>query len=160
MYIGEFYEDLPGITTNFYFTNSLKKIPSGKFIGLPSSTLRLLINKVRLLKENTYTEIRVFDGEYVFILYKRNDELSVYYQWKYRIIKINENFIKHENRLTKKKLFYKGNYLDFVKKVYEISIEFKNKFEKYGIRSDAEAELYQQIPVLEKYIKKLEKPNI
>ncbi len=110
-----------------------------------------------MLKESTNTEIRIFDGEYVLILYKNKDKIYVYYQWKYRIFKENENFIKYENRLTKKKLFYQGVYLDFVKRVYEISLEFKNRFEKYGIRSDAEFELYQQIPMLEKYIKKLEK---
>jgi hypothetical protein len=48
-------------------------------------------------------------------------------------------------------------YLDFVKKVHKISLDVKEKFEKYGIHSDAEIELYQQIPILEKYIKKIEK---
>ena len=45
-------------------------------------------------------------------------------------------------------------YLDFVKKVHKISLDVKEKFEKYGIYSDAEIELYQQIPILEKYMKK------
>ena len=45
-------------------------------------------------------------------------------------------------------------YLDFVKKVHKISLDVK---EKYGIHSDAEIELYQQIPILEKYMKKIEK---
>lgn len=48
-------------------------------------------------------------------------------------------------------------YLDFVKKVHKISLDVKEKFEKYGIHSDAEIELYQQIPILEKYMKKIEK---
>lgn len=48
-------------------------------------------------------------------------------------------------------------YLDFVKKVHKISLDVKEKFEKYGIYSDAEIELYQQIPILEKYMKKIEK---
>lgn len=45
-------------------------------------------------------------------------------------------------------------YLDFVKKVHKISLDVKEKFEKYGIHSDAEIELYQQIQILEKYMKK------
>ena len=110
-----------------------------------------------MLKENKETEVRIFDGEYVLILLKKADEIYVYYQWKYRINKINGNFITMENRATKKKLFYKGKYLDFLKTVYSISLELQKKFEQYGIRSDAEMELYQQIPVLEKHIRKIEK---
>nr|DAJ77557.1 MAG TPA: hypothetical protein [Caudoviricetes sp.] len=34
------------------------------------------------------------------------------------------------------------------------TLDVKEKFEKYGIHSDAEIELYQQIPILEKYMKK------
>ena len=157
LHIGRVYENLPGITANYYLTNSIKKIPNKKFIGLPNSTFRLLIYKVRLLKGNKETEVRIFDGEYVLILLKKADEIYVYYQWKYRINKINENFITMKNRATKKKLFYKGKYLDFLKTVYNISLELQKKFEQYGIRSDAEMELYQQIPVLEKHIRKMEK---
>ena len=46
---------------------------------------------------------------------------------------------------------------NFLKIIYNISLELQKKFERYGIRSDAEMELYQQIPVLEKYINKIEK---
>ncbi len=155
--IGKVYENLPLITANFYFTNSIKKIPNKNFIGLPTTTIRRLMFAVRLLKENKKTEVRIFDGEYVLILLKRNNDIYVYYQWKYLINKINDNFIEMNRRSEKMKLFYRGEYLDFVKKVYKISLDVKEKFEKYGIRSDAEIELYQQIPVLEKYIKKIEK---
>ena len=71
--------------------------------------------------------------------------------------KINENFVEWKNISTKKKLFYKGKYLDFIKTIYNISLRLQKKFEKYGICSDAESELYQQIPVLEKHIKETEK---
>ena len=154
IYIGKIYEDLPGITANYYFTNSIKKIPNKDFIGLPNSTFRLLMFTVRLLKENKETEVRIFDGEYVLILCKKGNTIYVYYQWKYCINKINENFVEWKNRSTKKKLFYKGKYLDFIKIIYNISLRLQKKFEKYGICSDAESELYQQIPILEKHIKK------
>ncbi len=157
IYIGQVYEELPGITANYYFSNSIKKIPSKDFIGLPNCTLRLLMFQIRLLKENIETEVRIFDGEYVLILIKKENYIYVYYQWKYCINKINENFIEMKNRKTKKKLFYRGKYLDFLKIIYNISLELQKKFERYGIRSDAEMELYQQIPVLEKYINKIEK---
>ena len=48
---------------NYYFTNSIKKIPNKDFIGLPNSTFRLLIYTVRLLKENRESEVRIFDGQ-------------------------------------------------------------------------------------------------
>ena len=156
IYIGKVYEELPGITANFYFTNSIKKIPNKNFIGLPNSTLRLLIYTVRLLKENEEKEVRIFDGEYVLLFYRKDNEIYVYYQWKYCINKINENLIELKNRPTKKKLFYKGRYVDFLKTIYKIALKLQKQFEKYGMRSDAEIELYQQIPVLEKYIKKIE----
>ena len=157
IYIGKVYENLPGITANYYFTNSIKKIPNKDFIGLPNSTFRLLIYTVRLLKENKESEVRIFDGEYVLILCKKGDKIYVYYQWKYCINKVNEDLIEWKNRPTKKKLFYKGKYLDFIKIIYNISLRLQKKFEKYGICSDAESELYQQIPVLKKHIKKTEK---
>ena len=112
---------------------------------------------VRLLKDNKETEVRIFDGEYVLILLKKKKDIYIYYQWKYFINKINDNFIEMKNRSDKKKLFYKGKYLDFIKRIYNISLDIKEKFEKYGICSDSEFELYQQIPVLEKHIKKVEK---
>ena len=61
------------------------------------------------------------------------------------------------NRLTQKKLFYKGAYLDFVKKLYNISLELQKKVEKYGIITDAEVELPQQMDMLKKHIAKIEK---
>lgn len=109
------------------------------------------------MKENKESEVRIFDGEYVLILCKKGDKIYVYYQWKYCINKVNENLIEWKNRPTKKKLFYKGKYLDFIKIIYNISLRLQKNFEKYGICSDAEFELYQQIPVLEKHIKKIEK---
>ena len=142
---------------NYYFTNSIKKIPNKDFIGLPNSTFRLLIYTVRLLKENKESEVRIFDGEYVLILLKKKKDIYIYYQWKYFINKVNEDLIEWKNRPTKKKLFYKGKYLDFIKIIYNISLRLQKNFEKYGICSDAEFELYQQIPVLEKHIKKIEK---
>ena len=61
------------------------------------------------------------------------------------------------NRSTQKKLFYKGVYLDFVKKLYNISLELQKKVEKYGIITDAEVELPQQMDMLKKHIAKIEK---
>ena len=161
-FIGKVYEDfsLSGIVANFYFTNLIVKIPNKKFIGFPNQTFRLLLYKVRLIKEKTETEVRIFDGEYVLILYKENKKIYVYYQWKYFINKVNDKFIEYKIRPTKKKLFYKGSYLDFIKKIYTISLELQKKIEKYGKITDAEYELEQQIHVLEKYIKKLEKLEV
>ena len=156
IYIGKVYEESPGITANYYFTNSIKKIPNKNFIGLPNYTFRLLIYTVRLLKENEEKEARIFDGEHVLLFYRKDRDIYVYYQWKYCINKVNENWIEWKNRPTKKKLFYKGKYVDFLKIIYDIALKLQEKFEKYGIRSDAEMELYQQIPVLEKYIKKID----
>lgn len=160
IYIGKVYEEIPVITANYYFTNSIKKIPNKDFIGLPTSTFRLLIYTVRLLKKNKESEVRIFDGKYVLILCKKGNEIYVYYQWKYCINKINENFLECKNRPTEKKLFYKGKYLDFIKIIYDISLKLQKKFGSYGMRSDAELELYQQIPILRKYIKKTEKSFI
>ena len=157
IYIGKVYKDIHGITANYYFTNSIKQIPNKDFIGLPNSTIRSLMFAVRLLKDNKETEVRIFDGEYVLILLKKKKDIYIYYQRKYFINKINDNFIEMKNRSDKKKLFYKGKYLDFIKRIYNISLDIKEKFEKYGICSDSEFELYQQIPVLEKHIKKVEK---
>ena len=139
------------------YIGKVYEIPNKDFIGLPNSTFRLLIYTVRLLKENKESEVRIFDGEYVLILCKKGDKIYVYYQWKYCINKVNEDLIEWKNRPTKKKLFYKGKYLDFIKIIYNISLRLQKIFEKYGICSDAEFELYQQIPVLEKHIKKIEK---
>lgn len=157
IHIGKVYEGSSGITANFYFTNSIKKVPNKNFIGLPNYTFRLLIYTVRLLKENKEREVRIFDGEYVLLLYRKDGDIYVYYQWKYCINKVSDNWIEWKNRPTKKRLFYKGKYIDFLKIIYDIALRLQKKFEKYGICSDAEMELYQQIPVLEKYIKKLEK---
>lgn len=111
----------------------------------------------RLLKEEKEREVRIFDGEYVLILYKKGNQICVYYQWKYCIKKINDNLIYMGNRSTQKKLFYKGAYLDFVKKLYNISLELQKKVEKYGIITDAEVELPQQMDMLKKHIAKIEK---
>ncbi|MBQ1726979.1 MAG: hypothetical protein II039_06305 [Treponema sp.] len=111
IHIGKVYEGSSGITANFYFTNSIKKVPNKNFIGLPNYTFRLLIYTVRLLKENKEREVRIFDGEYVLLLYRKDGDIYVYYQWKYCINKVSDNWIEWKNRPTKKKLFYKGKYI-------------------------------------------------
>lgn len=43
------------------------------------------------------------------------------------------------------------------KKLYNISLELQKKVEKYGIITDAEVELPQQMDMLKKHIAKIEK---
>lgn len=73
VFFGKVYEEsnLHGIAVNYYFTNSIVKIPNKNFVGLPDHTFRLLLYSARLLKEEKEREVRIFDGEYVLILYKR-----------------------------------------------------------------------------------------
>lgn len=159
VFFGKVYEEsnLHGIAVNYYFTNSIVKIPNKNFIGLPDYTFRLLLYSARLLKDEKEREVRIFDGEYVLILYKKGNQICVYYQWKYCIKKISDNLIHMGNRATQKKLFYKGSYLDFIKKLYNISLELQKKLEKYGIVTAAEVELPQQMDMLKKHIAKIEK---
>ena len=74
VFFGKVYEEsnLHGIAVNYYFTNSIVKIPNKNFIGLPDYTFRLLLYSARLLKDEKEREVRIFDGEYVLILYKSN----------------------------------------------------------------------------------------
>ena len=65
----------------------------------------------------------------MLLLYRKDSDIYVYYQWKYCINKVSDNWIEWKSRPTKKKLFYKGKYIDFLKIIYDIALKLQKKLQ-------------------------------
>lgn len=142
---------------NFYFTNSEVIIPSEDFIFYPERIFEYLIANVILLKDNEEIEFHISGSQYVFLFKKNSNEIDVYYANRYKTVTVVKCGVEVEENVKQnavRKLFYHGNFDDFIKHIYKLGLDLQNIINNSESKLRSINGLRRAIPLLEDFMDK------
>lgn len=140
---------------NMYFTNSEVIIPSRDFFAYPERMFQFLLYEIANLKDDVESVVRIFYSTYVLIFKKSGVSIDVYYEEKYKIVTVLKCGVEVEEYAEQKadrKIFYHGNFDDFVKHVYELALNLRNALDASGCKLRSVNGLKCGLPLFEDFM--------
>ncbi len=136
-YIGDIkdVEKAQECVANFYFTNSEVKLPSEDYVIVAERLFAELLVHVTLLEERKKSDFQLWHSNYEFVFEKKDSEIDVYYGERYKNVTVLKCGVEVEERVKKSavmKLFYHGNFDEFVKHLYGLALKLQNEMDKSG----------------------------
>lgn len=150
------------LLVKFYIKVGSKCIPNKLFIGMPFVTLSCFLLTLIKIKDNIPETIYIHNSGYVLILNKNENQITVFYRKKYKIVNHDsKSLIRSEHRIlpTINKRIYEGNYLFFIRQIYSIGLELKEKFKDKDKQTSGEFDFEISLNKFQKYLTKIERRN-